>query len=111
VSGSADVEIRRAADGSRLTFVSARYSHFTNDGLHIIDGTESAEAIGNGNASRVVWHCDLQASGLQHGTKLTSEPSGFIPPGFASLPSTAPPVGSLTTTIDGTVYSAPYLGP
>jgi hypothetical protein len=111
VSGSADVEIRHAADGSGVAFVSVRYSHFTNDGFHIIDGTESAEKIGSDSSSRVVWHSDLRASGLQHGSKVTSEPGGFIPPGFGSISSRTPPVGSLTTTIDGAVYSAPYLGP
>jgi hypothetical protein len=105
VSGSADVEIRYNPEGSGVSYVSARYSGFTNDGFHIIDGSESVERTGSGLAARVVWHSDIRSSGLQNGTKVTGEPAGFTPPGFGT-----PAKGSLVTTIGGITYTAPQPG-
>lgn len=102
--GEALVEIRKAANG-RITYVSAKYTGFTDDGLHIIDGTESAEfAVVAGNA-QIVWHSDLRSSGKQQGTKKTSEPGGFV---ISTLGE--PLEGDLITTIDGKTYQRPKAG-
>ena len=105
VSGSAEVEIRHTSDDRAVTFVSAHYHNFSDDGCHYIDGTESAERADGNMQSPVVWHSALKASGLQNGTKVTSEPGGFRPGGVARAPQ-----GTLTTTINGRVYTAPPPG-
>jgi hypothetical protein len=105
VSGNAEVEIRATADGAGIAYVAARYDHFSNDGCHFIDGTESAERNGSGLQAQVVWHSDLKASGLQTGTKLTSEPGGLRFGGFGAARE-----GTLTTTINGKVWTAPPPG-
>lgn len=101
--GSADVEI--GAQGS----IAVRYTHFSDDGAHVIDGTESAERIPGGS---FVWHSNLSASGAQTGTKITSEPGGFTPAAAGLIPGQrgGPASGVLTTTIDGRSYSPPAPG-
>jgi hypothetical protein len=95
--GSAQVEIRK--NGGRPVFVSARYDRFTDDGQHVIDGTESAELVLKDGKPRIVWHSDLRASGKQTGTKKSSEPGGFV-----ISPMGEPLEGELVTTIDGKTY-------
>jgi hypothetical protein len=102
--GSAQVEIRKDESGS-ITFVSASYTKFTDDGVHVIDGTESAERVSNGGKPRIVWHSDLRSSGRQTGTKKTSEPGGFV---FSVVGE--PLEGELVTTIDGKTYRPPRPG-
>ena len=104
-SGSADVEIREASDNTVITFVSAHYHNFSDDGCHFIDGPESAERVGSGVQSQVIWHSDLKSSGLQKGSKVSSEPDGFRPGGLGQASE-----GTLTTTINGRVYTAPPPG-
>jgi hypothetical protein len=104
-SGSAAVEIRETADNTAITFVSAHYYNFSDDGCHFIDGTESAEQAGSGMRSQVVWHSNLNASGLQNGTKVTSEPGGLRLSGAGHATE-----GTLTTTINGRIYTAPPPG-
>lgn len=93
--------------------ISIRYTDFTDDGGHIINGTESAErqpapaganpmaAMMGGN---VVWHSDLRSSGIQNATKKTG-PSGIVISGFRG-----PIEGDLVTTIDGKEYRRPQPG-
>lgn len=99
-SGSAEVEIRSA--GEAVSFVSARYTNFSNDGRHIIDGTESVERAAA--PGQFVWHSDIHANGAQHGSKVTSEPGGFV---FGKDGRIA---GTLTTTVDGRSYAPPQPG-
>ncbi|PZQ51111.1 MAG: hypothetical protein DI555_21340 [Novosphingobium pentaromativorans] len=102
--GKALVEIRKAKNG-RISYVSAKYAGFTDDGAHIIDGTESAELVIQEGRPRIVWHSDLRSSGAQTGTKKTSEPSGFI-----VSPLGEPLEGTLVTNLNGKVYSQPKPG-
>lgn len=95
--GSAEVEIRKTA--GRVTYVSATYSGYTEDGEHVIDGSESARMEMQGGKPRIVWHSDMRSSGKQTGTKKTSEPGGFV-----ISPMGEPLEGELVTTIDGKVY-------
>lgn len=95
--GSAQVEIRKT--GGRITFVSARYDRYSDDGQHVIDGTESAEFVMKDGKPRIVWHSDMASSGKQVGTKRTSEPGGFV-----ISPMGEPLEGELVTTIDGKTY-------
>ncbi|RZI76931.1 MAG: hypothetical protein EOP13_00115 [Pseudomonas sp.] len=102
--GSAQVEIREASPG-RISYVAARYDGYSDDGIHVIDGTESAEVIARGQQSRIVWHSDLRSSGRQIGTKKTIEPGGFV-----MSPMGQPLEGELVTTIDGKTYRPPRPG-
>lgn len=104
VGGSAKVEVRKNAEG-RVTFISANYERYTDDGIHVIDGMEIAERVGSGKDARIVWHSDLSASGGQTGTKKTSEPGGFVISAFGE-----PLQGELVTTIDGKTYRPPRAG-
>ena len=94
--------------------ISIRYTDFTDDGGHIINGTESAErqpapAGATGMAAmmggNVVWHSDLRASGIQNATKKTTEPGGLVISGFRG-----PIEGDLVTTVDGKEYRRPPPG-
>lgn len=97
VSGQADVEF--VGKGDAVVSISARYSNYSDDGRHIINGTESAEH-GSG-LGQVVVHSDIKASGAQNGTKVSSEPGGFV------IGWQGPVSGTLTTTIDGRAYTPP----
>lgn len=103
VAGSAEVEIQR--DDAGISYVAARYSGYSDDGLRVIDGTESAKRNGKGYSARIVWHCDVRASGKQVGTKKTSEPTGFV----MSLMG-EPLQGEIVTVIDGKTYRPPKRG-
>lgn len=100
VSGRVEVEIRAAGGG--IAAVSARYTDFSDDGAHIIAGTESVER--GAVPGQVVWHSDIRASGAQQGTKVTSEPGGFVFDWRGTVS------GSLVTTVDGQQYSPPKKG-
>jgi hypothetical protein len=91
-----------------------RYTDYTDDGGHIINGTESAERLpppagATGMAAmmggNVVWHSDLRSTGVQNATKKTSEPGGFVMAGFRG-----PVSGDLLTTVDGKEYRRPAPG-
>jgi hypothetical protein len=102
--GSAQVEVRKEGNG-RITFVSADYRKYSDDGEHIIDGTESAGLVVRDGQPRIVWHSDLRSSGRQIGTKKSSEPEGFV-----MSPMGQPLNGELVTTIDGKAYRPPRPG-
>jgi hypothetical protein len=57
----------------------------------------------------LLWHSSLTASGCQEGTKLTSEPDGFRPTQNV-LANGLTATGTLTTTVDGNVYTNPANG-
>lgn len=99
-SGSADVEIREA--GGAIAYVSARYDNFSDDGRHVINGTESVAR--SDVPGRFVWRSDIRAGGAQQGTKVTGEPDGLV---FGRDGRVS---GTLTTTIDGHSYGPPAPG-
>jgi hypothetical protein len=102
------VEIGGTAEA--IASVSARYKDFSDDGRHVINGTERVEH--DAKPGRFVWHSDIRASGAQQGTKVTSEPGGYVfgfgATGFGLRG--GPVSGSLTTTIDGRAYQPPAPG-
>lgn len=102
--GRAEVEIRKTSN-DRISFVSVTYAGFTDDGIHIIDGTESAELVTRESRARIVWRSNLHASGAQNGTKKTSEPDGFV-----ISPLGEPLEGELITTIGSKTYRTPPPG-
>ncbi|MFK4873524.1 TolB family protein [Novosphingobium sp. ZW T3_23] len=102
--GEARVEIRKDANG-RISYVGANYLHYTDDGEHIIDGTETAELVKSNGSARIIWHSDLRSNGSHSMTKKTSEPGGFV-----LSPLGEPLEGDLVTTLDGKVYKKPLPG-
>jgi len=106
-SGHADVELRGGASQFGLSGVFVTYTDFSDDGLHIINGTESAERVAGAGGGmmammgKMVVHSNLKLSGIETGTKVTGE-DGFTP-GLFGLKQQ----GTMTTTIDGTVYASP----
>lgn len=103
-SGQAQVEIRKSQTG-RITYVFASYTDFTDDGANIINGTESAEIANTGNTPRIIWHSDLHSTGVQEGTKKTSEPGGFVIDLLGQ-----PLSGDLVTKIEGKEFRKPQPG-
>lgn len=99
--GKAEVEVEHAR--GRMSAIRVRYTDYTDDGQHIINGTESATRDGTGMTARVVWHSDLRSHGLQNGTKKTG-PGGFV------MTFSGPLEGELVTTIDGKEYRRPQPG-
>lgn len=102
VAGTANVRVDYHPAGGIKT-VDVRYTGYTDDGQHIIDGTDSATRATPGFLNPVVWQVDLRASGVQTGTKKTS-PGGFV---FSFR---GPEKGELVTTIDGREYRSPPVG-
>jgi hypothetical protein len=105
VSGEASVEIKQDAHGRGISFVSAHYVNYSDDGFHIINGDERVEKLGNGLAASLEWHSNLTESGLTKATKVSSEPQGLI-----IGPTGHPVKGSMTTTVDGKSYTSPPPG-
>lgn len=99
VGGKADVEIEHGPPG-HISAIKVRYTNYTDDGQHIINGTELARREGVGLSDRVIWHSDLRSSGLQNGTKKTG-PRGFV------MTFRGPVEGELVTTIGGKEYRSP----
>lgn len=107
VSGFADVEIREADSKRGPGFIGVSYASFSDDGEHIINGTESVQSKG-GLMGDFVWHSDLKLSGCESGSKVTSEPEGFKVTGGMLSPLRW--TGTLSTTINGKTYVAPAPG-
>jgi len=107
VSGQADVELRGGASQFGMSGVFVTYTNFSDDGLHIINGTESAARVAGAGSGmmammgKMVVNSHLTLSGIQTGSKVTGE-GGFTPGLFGQKQQ-----GTMTTTIDGKVYASP----
>ncbi len=104
-SGDATVQITVDPEGLAIASVGVEYHDYSDDGVHIINGTESVSG-GGALDIHVVWHSDLTLTGRHKGTKVTSEPGGFVVD--INLEETIfHATGTLTTTIDHKVYEQP----
>jgi hypothetical protein len=110
VFGTARFTVTENAARSAVASVSASYTNYSDDGVHVINGTESAAGSTSALTLLTVdWHSNLTLTGCETGTKVTSEPGGFhleidlAEPVFQAT-------GTLTTTIDGHVYRQPANG-
>jgi hypothetical protein len=103
-SGSAQVLITAREGGTGIASVEVTYTDYSHDGTNIVNGTESA------TAAPYTWHSDLTLTGVHSGTRVTSEPSGFVirPPGAANT--RAAIEGTMTTVLDGVTYRSPETG-
>src|SRR6185437_6147317 len=75
-SGTASVQIGVDNSTDSVDSVSVSYRNFSDDGFHVINGSESA-AGGGGILQHVLFHENLKLSGKQTGSKVTSEPGGY----------------------------------
>jgi hypothetical protein len=110
VFGTARFTVTENAARSAVASVSASYTNYSDDGVHVINGTESAAGSTSALTLLTVdWHSNLTLTGCETGNKVTSEPGGFhleidlAEPVFQAT-------GTLTTTIDGHVYRQPANG-
>jgi hypothetical protein len=109
VSGLAQVRLSADRSHDDISTVAVNYTNYSDDGAHVINGSES---VTRGNPKPTLeqldWHSDLLESGAVRGTKKTSAD------GFKLTIDIAMPVfearGTMTTTIDGTVYRQPGNG-
>lgn len=108
-SGEAEVEIVWNDENTTVSTVSVSYTDYSDDGFHVLDGTES---VTRRNPSMLVseldWHSDLEQTGCTTATKTTS-PDGFHLR-IDVLETVFEATGTLTTTIDGRTYTQPANG-
>jgi hypothetical protein len=110
IFGEAVFTVTENAGHTAVASVAATYTNFSDDGIHVINGTESASGGMQGLTLQVLdWHSNLTLTGCQTGTKLTSEPGGFHLEVDLNNP-VFNATGTLTTTIDGQVYRQPANG-
>jgi hypothetical protein len=111
VFGAAQVTITPDADHTKVVKTSVGYINYSDDGINVINGTESVERLDSGSITleKLLWHSNLRLTGCQTGTKLTSEPNGFTLT-VDLLTNIFHGDGTLTTTIDGTTYRQPANG-
>jgi hypothetical protein len=104
-SGSAAVQIVENPDRSGIAAILVSYSNYSDDGQHILNGTESVAAAG-GTAGAVTFNEDLTVSGADTGTKTTT-PGGFTVTPVTSIENRFAATGLMTTTINGITYFPP----
>ncbi len=100
ISGKADVDI--VGSEGAVSSIAVRYINYSDDGRHIINGTEQAQR--GGRMGLVILHSDIKTSGVQNGTKVTSEPGGYVFDWQGTIS------GKLTSTVDEHVYIPPKKG-
>lgn len=104
--------------------IAVTYHNYSGNGRQVINGTESVQRTQNsdigstalGCPSRtslifncVTWNEHLTLSGQQSGTKVTS-PGGFSLGPSLLLANNFQAIGTMTTTINGHVYTQPANG-
>ena len=111
VLGTATVTIDTTTNPNRVSHVDVSYSNYSDDGIHVINGTESADRdpSSTADAQSLTWHSNLSLSGCQTGTKVTSEPGGFHLT-ISVFANKFDATGTLTTTIDDQTYTQPANG-
>jgi hypothetical protein len=109
VFGEAEVEITWNPDNTAISTVSVSYANYSDDGYHVLDGTESVtRRTPSTFVSELDWHSDLRQTGCTTGTKVTS-PDGFHLT-INVLETVFEATGTLTTTVDGRAYAQPANG-
>ncbi|KAL7626101.1 hypothetical protein AAE478_002871 [Parahypoxylon ruwenzoriense] len=108
-SGFAEVAIETNADGTSVDSVAVTYDNYSDDGLTFLDGTEKV-TVRNPTITLndVDWYSDLVQSGQTNATKKTS-PDGFHI-SIDALTNVFEAVGTLSTTVEGIVYTQPANG-
>ncbi|KAI4859615.1 hypothetical protein F4820DRAFT_439262 [Hypoxylon rubiginosum] len=109
VNGSAQITIVENGDATTIDTVSVAYDSFSDDGLTFLNGTESV-TVRNPTVTlnEVDWYSDLVQSGQTNATKQTS-PDGFHL-SIDVLTNIFDANGTLSTTVNGTLYTQPANG-
>ncbi|OTA60085.1 hypothetical protein K449DRAFT_435762 [Hypoxylon sp. EC38] len=109
VAGSAEVTIVSNVEATSIESVAVTYTHFSDDGLTFLDGTENVTTRNPTITLNVVdWYSDLVQSGQTNATKKTS-PDGFHL-SIDALTNIFDANGTLSTTVNGTLYTQPANG-
>jgi hypothetical protein len=61
-----------------IASIQATYANYSDDGTYIINGTESVASAGPAVPPTITFHEYLKLSGRDTGTRITSEPGGFV---------------------------------
>lgn len=107
VSGLATVNIEQTENHRAIKTVAVTYKDFADQRDNIINGTEKVTELPSSDPATfsLDWHSNLVQSGKTHGAKITSAN------GFKSYINVFTNIfhatGTLTTTIDGHVYTQP----
>lgn len=105
VFGSATVTVVETVDKSAISFVSAAYNNYSDDGRNILNGTESVSNVG-GTAGPVTFRSALTLGGEHTGYRLTS-PDGFTVSVVSAFTGRLVYTGYMVTLIDGKLYQPP----
>ncbi|GAA2404209.1 hypothetical protein GCM10010191_09880 [Actinomadura vinacea] len=109
VSGSAQVKITETAARTAISTIAVAYKGFSDDGLHVLNGTERVTAANPTlTTTKVDWYSDLVQTGRTRATKKSS-PDGFHLT-IDVLTNIFQATGTLTTTINGRTYLQPANG-
>ena len=106
--GSATVTVETV--GGTVQAVAADYHGYT-DGCRTFDGFERVTRTGGGFTPPVSWDSNIVMAGCETGTKITRGPDGSQGPmTLSAAGNNFQASGSLTTTIDGEVFTQPANG-
>ena len=109
VFGSATVSVTENSTHTAVASIATTYTNFSDDGINVINGTESSSKTGSSPFSpTTTTHENLTLSGCHTGSKVTSEPGGWVVSG--GIISAQTRTGTLTTTVDGVAYTSPPTG-
>lgn len=99
-SGKATVVVTENADRSAISSIAVRYDNFSRDGANIVNGTESV------TAEPYRWHSNITLSGQHTGSRITSEPDGYVVAARPEPGGRGTITGELTTILDGQRFSS-----
>lgn len=109
VSGSSEITIVANADATLIDSVAVTYHNFSDDGLTFLNGAENVTTRNPTiTLNEVDWYSDLVQSGQTNATKKTS-PDGFHL-SIDALTNIFEANGTLSTTVNGTLYTQPANG-
>jgi hypothetical protein len=108
VFGSATVSVTENSTHTAIASIATTYTNFSDDGINVINGTESSSKTGSAFSPTTTTHENLTLSGCHTGSKVTSEPGGWVVSG--GIVSAQTRTGTLTTTVDGVAYASPPTG-
>lgn len=109
VGGSATITVETV--GGTLQAVAAEYRDYADDRCRTFNGFERVARVGGGFTPPVSWDSNIVMAGCQTGTKITRDSDGNQGPMMVSAAgNNFQASGSLTTTVDGQVYTQPANG-
>ncbi|KAF3065833.1 putative saponin hydrolase precursor protein [Daldinia childiae] len=109
VAGSAHITIVADTNLTIVRSVAVKYDNFSDDGLTFLDGTENVTTQNPTVTLNIVdWYSDLVQTGQTNATKVTS-PDGFHL-SIDAFTNIFDANGTLSTTINGTLYTQPANG-